>query len=38
MPPRPNDDPYRVKLQVGNRKFEGIGNTLQSARHDAASK
>lgn len=33
-----NDDPYKVTLEVGSRKFLGIGNTLQSARHDAASK
>lgn len=33
-----NDDPYKVTLEVGSRKFLGIGSTLQSARHDAASK
>lgn len=32
------DDPYRVTLHVGNHSFVGLGNTLQSARHDAASK
>lgn len=32
------EDPFKVTLQVGQRKFVGIGYTLQSARHDAASK
>lgn len=32
------EEPCKVTLQVGQRKFVGIGSTLQSARHDAASK
>ncbi|KAJ6640611.1 Double-stranded RNA-binding protein Staufen like 2, partial [Pseudolycoriella hygida] len=32
------EDPYKVILQVGQRKFVGVGHTVQSARHDAASK
>lgn len=29
---------YRISLQVGQRKFLGVGSTLQAARHDAASR
>lgn len=29
---------YKITLQVGQRKFLGEGNTLQAARHDAASR
>ncbi|XP_037034840.1 double-stranded RNA-binding protein Staufen homolog 2 isoform X1 [Bradysia coprophila] len=36
--PTASEDPYKVTLQVGQRKFVGIGHTVQSARHDAASK
>lgn len=33
------DDPYRVTVQLGNeREFNGIGLTLQAAKHDAAAK
>lgn len=37
-PPGTTEDPYKVTLEIGNRSFLGIGNTLQAARHDAASK
>ncbi len=37
-PTAASEDPYKVTLQVGQRKFVGIGHTVQSARHDAASK
>lgn len=36
--PTASEEPYKVTLQVGQRKFVGIGHTVQSARHDAASK
>lgn len=33
------DDPYRVTVQLGNEiEFNGIGLTLQAAKHDAAAK
>lgn len=32
------DDPYRVTVAIGDRKFSGTGLTMQSAKHDAASK
>lgn len=32
------DDPYRVTVTIGEKEFSGTGLTLQSAKHDAASK
>lgn len=32
------DDPYKVTVQLGQLEFNGIGLTLQSAKHDAAAK
>lgn len=33
------DDPYHVTVQLGNEiEFNGIGLTLQAAKHDAAAK
>lgn len=32
------DDPYRVTVVIGDKQFSGTGLTLQSAKHDAASK
>lgn len=33
------DDPYRVAVKLGNElEFNGIGLTLQAAKHDAAAK
>lgn len=32
------DDPYHVTVAIGDRQFSGTGLTLQSAKHDAASK
>lgn len=32
------DDPYRVTVVIGEKQFSGTGLTLQSAKHDAASK
>ena len=36
--PDGTEETYHVTLQVGQRKFIGIGKTLQSARHNAAAK
>lgn len=33
-----NKGPFTIKLQVGENVFFGSGNSIQSARHDAASK
>lgn len=32
------DDPYNVTVTIGDKHFSGTGLTLQSAKHDAASK
>lgn len=32
------DDPYFVTVDIGDKKYIGTGLTLQSAKHDAASK
>lgn len=32
------DDPYKVTVTIGDKQFTGTGLTLQSAKHDAASK
>lgn len=32
------DDPYRATVVIGDKQFSGTGLTLQSAKHDAASK
>lgn len=32
------DDPYRVAVKVGETEYHGTGLTMQSAKHDAASK
>lgn len=32
------DDPYIVDVDIGGKKYVGTGLTLQSAKHDAASK
>lgn len=34
----PMQGPIKVVLMVGDRQFVGLGNTIQGARHDAASK
>lgn len=33
-----DDDPYFVTVDIGGKKYIGTGLTLQSAKHDAASK
>lgn len=32
------DDPYRVTVKVGEKEYSGQGLTLQSAKHNAATK
>lgn len=32
------DDPFRVMVLIGDKKFSGTGLTMQQAKHDAAAK
>lgn len=37
-PPHNANDPYTVRLHVGERQYPGVGYTVQAAKHDAAAK
>lgn len=32
------DDPFRVMVLIGDKRFSGTGLTMQQAKHDAAAK